>query len=403
MTVSYQSKLLDRIKPAAALTIAAKATELKAAGAPVINLSLGEPDFDTPAHILDAAERAMRNGATRYTAPDGSAELKDAVVEKFKRDNGLTYARENISCANGAKQSIYNALLATLDPGDEVLFGAPHWVSYSDAATLAGGVPRAVRCGAESDYKLTPAALEAAITPATRWVILNSPANPSGAVYSQAEYQALGVVLARYPRVLILSDEIYEHIYYLETPFVSFAQACPELFERTVIVNGVAKAYAMTGWRIGYLAAPPELARVVSKIQSQTTANPCSISQAAATQALVGPQEFIGVARAEYRARRSLIGEGLTRIFGAPIPQPDGAFYVFPDVSAFLGRELEDGLCADTDIALASILLERGHVACVPGSAFGTPGHIRFSFATSPDKLRQAIANLGTLLGTATA
>ncbi|MGP9799006.1 pyridoxal phosphate-dependent aminotransferase [Halomonas sp. 86] len=398
MTISYQSDLLNKIKPAAALAVAAKATELKAAGAPVINLSLGEPDFDTPPHVLDAAERAMRGGATRYTVPDGSAELKDAVVEKFKRDNTLTYTRENISCANGAKQSIYNTLLATLNPGDEVLFGAPHWVSYTGVSTLAGGIPRAVPCSAASNYKLTPQALEDAITPATRWVIFNSPANPTGAVYSRGEYKALGEVLARHPRVLIMSDEIYEHIYYLDTPFASFGEACPALFDRTVIINGVAKAYAMTGWRIGYLAAPAELAKVASKIQSQTTANPCSISQAAAIEALTGPQEFIVSALSEYCARRDLISDGLERLMGMPVKAPDGAFYVFPDMTAYLGRPLKNGLSANTDVALATMLLETANVACVPGSAFGSPGHIRFSFATSRKNIGRAMDNLETLL-----
>lgn len=394
MKNDYQSALLTRIKPAAALTIAAKATQKRSEGFPVVNLALGEPDFATPNHVIEAAKQAMHDGQTRYTVPDGTAALKDAVVNKFQRDNQLSFARENISCANGAKQSIYNTLLATLNKGDEVLFGAPHWVSYSEATILAGGVPKAIACEAENGFKLTPAALESAITPYTRWVILNSPSNPSGSVYSREEYIALGVVLARHPRVLVLSDEIYEHITFLDEPFVSFGQACPELLDRTVIVNGVAKAYAMTGWRIGYIAAPAALASVVGKIQSQTTANPCSISQAAAIAALTGPQDFIETSRAAYRERRQIMGDGLRRAFGEPQALPDGAFYFFPSIDGLMGRQGRDGRIFETDIDVADYLLEQANVACVPGSAFGLPGHIRFSFATSPENIKSALTNI---------
>ncbi len=396
MSDHFQSDLLARIKPAAALAVAAKAAQMKADGAPVINLALGEPDFATPDHVIEGAVQAMRDGQTRYTVPDGSSQLKDAVVEKFRRDNGLTFKRENISCANGAKQSIYNALLATLNPGDEVLFGAPHWVSYADASILAGGVPKVVACPESDHFKLMPESLAAAITPQTRWLILNSPANPSGAVYSREEYVALAEVLGNHPRILVMSDEIYEHINYLDTPFVSFGQACPEMADRTVIVNGVAKAYAMTGWRIGYVAAPAPLAAVIGKIQSQTTANPCSISQAAAIAALTGPQDFIRECLVAYRDRRQLMGEGLERVLGRSVPYPDGAFYFFPSVKHLIGTNGSDGRHLSTDVDIAAYLLEHAHIACVPGSAFGSPGHIRFSFAASSDSIAAALQNLGS-------
>ncbi|MDD7973528.1 pyridoxal phosphate-dependent aminotransferase [Roseinatronobacter alkalisoli] len=396
----FQSDLLAQIKPAAALAIAAKASQKRAEGVPVINLALGEPDFATPNHVIEAAIQAMRNGETRYTVPDGTAALKDAVVHKFKRDNNLSFSKENISCANGAKQSIYNVLLATLNLGDEVIFSAPHWVSYSDASTLAGGIPKALTSSAQNGFKLTPDLLEAAITPQSRWVILNSPGNPSGSVYTSDEYAALGDVLRRYPRVLIMSDEIYEHINYLDDPFVSFGQACPDLLDRTVIVNGVAKAYAMTGWRIGYIAAPAPLAAVVGKIQSQTTANPCSISQAAAIAALIGPQDFIQTSLAAYRKRRKLMGDGLERAFGRPQTPPDGAFYFFPSITELLGKQGRDGRTFTSDMDIADYLLDQAHVACVPGSAFGLPGHIRFSFATSPEDVQSALSKVESSLST---
>ena len=283
--MSFEAERIRLVKPSPAITISTEAKALKAAGHPVIDLSIGEPDFDTPEHIVEAAHAAMKRGETRYTAPDGTPALKDAVVEKFRRENRLDYARENITCGNGAKQVIFNALMATLEPGDEVLCPAPYWVSYTDMTLLLGGTPKVVECSIGDGYKLTPAQLDAAITPRTRWVFLNSPSNPSGAAYTREELQALGAVLAAHPRVLILSDEIYEQIWYADAPFVSFVSACPELAERTVVVNGVAKAYAMTGWRIGYAACDPALAKVMSKIQSQSTSNPCSISQAAAIRA----------------------------------------------------------------------------------------------------------------------
>ncbi len=294
----YEAARVRLIEPSPSITISTAAKELRAAGEPVIDLSLGEPDFDTPPNVVEAAYAAMKRGETRYTPPDGTPTLKDAVLEKFQRENGLSFERANISCANGAKQVIFNALMATLEPGDEVICPAPYWASYTDMTLLLGGAPKVIECPIGDGFKLTPAALEAAITPQARWLMLNSPSNPSGATYSTDELRALGAVIGRHPRLMVMSDEIYEQIYHADEPFASFAAACPELADQTVIVNGVAKAYAMTGWRIGYAAAPAALARVMGKIQSQSTSNPCSISQSAAIEALTASQDFVTTALA---------------------------------------------------------------------------------------------------------
>lgn len=397
----YESSRAQLIQPSASITISTQAKAMRAAGTPVINLSLGEPDFDTPANVIEAAYAAMQRGETRYTPPDGTPALKEAVVEKFRRENGLVFESNQITCANGAKQVIFNALLATLEPGDEVICPAPYWVSYTDMTLLCGGTPKVVECPIEHHFKLTPAALEAAITPQTRWLVLNSPANPSGAVYSRAEFQALGQILARHPRVLVLSDEIYEQICYPGTTFVSFGEACPELAERTVIVNGVAKTYAMTGWRLGYAAAPAALARVMAKIQSQSTSNPCSISQAAAIEALTGPQDFVAQAHREFTARRDLVISGLEQIKDVEVLPPDGAFYAFPSLARFIGRRTPQGEPLETDTDLATYLLKYAHVAGVPGSAFGLSPYYRLSFAlsradlsTALERIDQALAHL---------
>ena len=392
--MSYEAARIKLIKPSPAITISTEAKAMKAAGLPVIDLSIGEPDFNTPDNIVEAAYAAMKRGETRYTAPDGTPALKDAVVEKFRRENGLEYKRENITCGNGAKQVIFNALMATLEPGDEVLCPAPYWVSYTDMALLLGGTPKVVECGLDDGFKLTPERLEAAITPQTRWLFLNSPSNPSGAAYTREELQALGAVLARHPRVLIMSDEIYEQIWYADTPFVSFAAACPDLASQTVVVNGVAKAYAMTGWRIGYAACDPALAKVMSKIQSQSTSNPCSISQAATIEALTGPQDFVDTARAEFRARRDLVFGALAGVEGLDFVVPDGAFYAFPSLSALIGRKTPDGTTITDDTAFARYLLGTGHVAGVQGAAFGLSPAIRLSYAASRAELTEAMDRL---------
>ncbi|MEQ9673135.1 MAG: pyridoxal phosphate-dependent aminotransferase [Roseovarius indicus] len=392
--MSYEAARIKLIKPSPAITISTEAKAMKAAGKPVIDLSIGEPDFETPDNIKQAAWDAMQRGETRYTPPDGTPKLKDAVVEKFRRENGLSYSRENITCGNGAKQVIFNALMATLEPGDEVLCPAPYWVSYTDMALLLGGTPKVVECGIDDGFKLAPEQLEAAITPQTRWVFINTPSNPSGAAYSQEELKALGDVLERHPRVLILSDEIYEQIWYAEEPFTSFATACPELADRTVIVNGVAKAYAMTGWRIGYAACPPALAKVMSKIQSQSTSNPCSVSQAAAVEALTGPQDFVEMAREEFRARRDIVFAALKEIDDLNSIVPDGAFYAFPSLSALIGRKAADGTVIADDTAFSRYLLASGHVAGVQGAAFGLSPAIRLSYAASRAELSEAMERL---------
>ncbi len=395
----YESARVQRVKASASITISTTAREMRAAGEPVIDLSLGEPDFDTPENIIEAAYAAMKRGETRYTPPDGTPELKEAVVEKFRRENGLSFERANVSCANGAKQVIFNALLATLEAGDEVICPAPYWVSYTDMTLLLGGTPTIIECSQEDGFKLTPYALESAIMPNSRWLILNSPSNPSGAVYSRAELKALGTVIAHHPRLLVISDEIYEQIYYSEEPFTSFAAACPELADRTVIVNGVSKTYAMTGWRIGYAVAPTGLTKVMGKIQSQSTANPCSISQAAAVEALTGPQDFVATARAEFRTRRDQVIAGLAAIPGIEIVEPNGAFYAFPSLKAFVGRRTPDGQVIKSDTDLASYLLHHGKVAGVPGAAFGLSPHFRISFALSRSDLGSAVDRIRTALG----
>ncbi|MCZ6862183.1 MAG: aminotransferase class I/II-fold pyridoxal phosphate-dependent enzyme [Alphaproteobacteria bacterium] len=390
----YEAARVRLIEPSPSITISTAAKELRAAGEPVIDLSLGEPDFDTPPNVVEAAYAAMKRGETRYTPPDGTPTLKDAVLEKFQRENGLSFERANISCANGAKQVIFNALMATLEPGDEVICPAPYWGSYIDMTLLLGGAPKVIKCPIGDGFKLTPTALEPVITPQSRWLMLNSPSNPSGATYSTDELRALGAVIGRHPRLMVMSDEIYEQIYYADEPFASFAAACPELADQTVIVNGVAKAYAMTGWRIGYAAAPAALARVMGKIQSQSTSNPCSISQAAAIEALTGSQNFVTTARAEFQARRDQVISGLAAIPGVKIIEPTGAFYAFPNLGTFIGRRAPDGILMETDTDLATYLLREGKVAGVQGAAFGLSPYFRISFALSRANLSTAVERI---------
>ena len=402
VAVTYEAERASLIKLSPAMAISVRARELRAGGADVVDLSVGEPDFDTPAHILDAAEAAMRAGATRYTAADGTAELKDAIAAKFARENGLEFSRQEISAGNGAKQVIFNALMATLEPGDEVLVPAPYWVSYTDMALLLGGVPKVVECPIEADFKPTPEQLEAAITPKTRWLFLNSPGNPSGSAFSRAELEALGAMLERHPRVLVLSDEIYEHILHDGAQATPFLAACPQLRDRTVTVNGVSKAYAMTGWRIGYAAGPAGLIKVMAKIQSQSTSNPCSVAQAAAVAALNGPQGFVAEAGREYTARRDLVIDGLSGIPGLRLRKPEGAFYAFLECKGLIGRRRPDGTVLTSDADVCEYLLEAAGVATVPGAAFGLSPYVRLSFAAARPRLkaactriREAVASLG--------
>lgn len=396
--MNYENSIIRQVKPSPSMAISLQARKMTAEGRPVIDLSLGEPDFNTPDHIIEAAYAAARAGQTRYTAADGTPELKQAIAEKFARENGLDYKPTEISVANGAKQIIFNALMVTLEEGDEVLVPAPYWVSYTDMVLLMRGVPKVVACTAETGFKITPQVLRASLTPKTRWLILNAPSNPSGAIYDKAELKALGRVLADFPNVLVMSDEIYEHILYDGRRFTSFAKACPELRDRTLIVNGVSKAYAMTGWRIGYAAGPEGLTKAIGKLQSQSSSNPSSISQAAALAALTGPQDFVGKAGAEYAKRRDLVVAALVAVPGLRIVRPEGAFYVFIDVSGLIGRSTPQGKRIENDADMSSYLLEQGEVANVPGSAFGLDGHVRISFAASEQSLKEACRRIGAAI-----
>lgn len=398
MTMDYQSGRLKLVKNSPSMAISLQARALRAQGVDVIDLSLGEPDFDTPAHIIEAAIQAMRNGQTRYTAADGTPELKQAIVVKLQHENGLSYETSEISVGNGAKQVIFNALMSTLEPGDEVLIPAPYWVSYSDMVLLLGGTPRIIPCGIGQGFLLSPERLAEHINERTRWLILNSPSNPSGALYSRHQLAALGEVLAGAPRVLVISDEIYEHILHGRNSFTSFGTACAELRDRTLIVNGVSKTYAMTGWRIGYAAGPRGLISAMGKLQSQSTSNPCSIAQAAAVAALSGPQACVGPMIAEYQTRGSMVVEGLSRIPGLQVTAPQGAFYAFPQCEAYIGARRPDGGLIQNDADLAAYLLSEGRVATVPGAAFGLEPYIRLSFATSQDLLMKALERIAKAL-----
>lgn len=396
--ILYETTRAAAIKSSPSMAVSMAAKAMRAKGEHVVDLSLGEPDFETPSHVVEAAIEAMRKGVTRYTAPDGLADLKAAIIAKFRRENGLDYAMDEISIGNGAKQILFNAFLGTLSPGDEVIVPAPYWVSYTDMVILHGGTPRVVPCGVEDGFKITPERLEAEITAKTRWFLFNSPSNPTGAIYSRDELRALGDVLARHPHVAIMSDEIYEHIVCGQTPFTSFAVACPELRDRTLIINGVSKAYAMTGWRLGYAAGPKDLTRLLNKMQSQSTTCPSSITQYAAIAALNGPQDFVADAVREYRARGDLVARGFSAIPGLEVMAPEGAFYLFPKCAAYIGRTAPDGTVIANDTALASYLLTEGKVATVPGAAFGVEPYIRLSFATSKDNLTLAIERISAAL-----
>ena len=388
--MGFLAASLDRVQPSATIAVTNKARELKAAGRDVIGLGAGEPDFDTPENIKEAAIKAIREGQTKYTAVDGTPELKSAIAAKFKRENGLTYDASQISVGTGGKQVLYNALLATLTPGDEVLIPAPFWVSYPDIVLLGGGEPVSVPTTQANGFKLTPAALEKAITAKTKWLILNSPSNPSGAAYSRAEIEALAEVLRRYPDVWILTDDMYEHLVYDNFEFTTIAQVAPDLYERTLTMNGVSKAYCMTGWRIGYGAGPAHLIKAMAKLQSQSTSNPCSISQCAAVEALNGPQDFIAANNKVFKQRRDLVVSMLNQARGISCPVPEGAFYVYPSCEGVIGRTSAGGVKLETDEDFVTALLEEQGVAVVQGSAFGLGPNFRISYATATEALEEA-------------
>ncbi len=392
--MAFLSDTLARVKPSPTIAVTTKAAELKAEGRDVIGLGAGEPDFDTPQNIKDAAKAAIDAGKTKYTAVDGIAELKDAICAKFKRDNGLDYAPGQVTVGTGGKQVLYNALMATLNPGDEVVIPAPYWVSYPDMVLLAGGEPVIAEATAETAYKLTPETLEAAITPKTKWLIFNSPSNPTGAGYTWDELKALTEVLMRHPHVWVMSDDMYEHLVYGDFTFCTPAQVEPGLYDRTLTVNGVSKAYAMTGWRIGYAAGPKELIGAMRKIQSQSTSNPCSVSQWAAVEALTGPQDYIAENNKAFQRRRDMVVEMLNAAEGVACPVPEGAFYVYPSIAGCIGKTSEGGAAISDDEAFATALLEEKGVAVVFGAAFGTSPCFRVSYATSDDALKEACTRI---------
>ncbi len=388
------SAALDRISPSPTLAITSRVLELQRAGVDVIGLGAGEPDFDTPEFVKEAAIQAIRDGRTKYTNVDGTPELKAAIAAKFARDNGLTYATNQISVNVGGKHTLFNALVATLEPGDEVIVPAPYWVSYPDVVQFAGATPVVVQAGADQDYKLTPAMLEAAITPKTKWLILNSPSNPTGAAYSADELRALGEVIERHPHVWVFADDMYEHIVYDDFQFATIAEVCPSLYERTLTVNGCSKAYAMTGWRIGFAGGAPWLIKAMAKLQSQSTSNPCSIAQAAAVAALNGDQTFLKDRAAAFQTRRDLVVGMLNQADGITCPRPEGAFYVYSSVAGTIGKTTPGGKLIATDEDFVGYLLDDAKVAVVQGAAFGLSPAMRISYATSEALLTEACTRI---------
>ena len=393
------SEAINRVKPSATIAVTTKANEMKRQGLDVIGLGAGEPDFDTPENIKEAAIRALREGKTKYTPSDGIPELKEAIVGKFARENGLTYKPSQVNVSPGGKAVLFNAFMATLNVGDEVVIPAPYWVSYPEMVLLCGAAPVAVPCGADTAYKLTPEKLEAAITPKTKWLILNSPSNPTGAAYTGAELKALAEVLLRHPQVWVLTDDMYEHLVYDGFEYRTIAQVQPDLYDRTLTMNGVSKAYAMTGWRIGYAAGPEKLIGAMRKVMDQSTSNPCSISQWASVEALNGPQDFLPVFRAAYAKRRNLMVEGLNQAAGIVCPKPEGAFYVYPSCEGLIGKKTAAGTVIDSDKTFAAELLEAEKVAIVFGEAFGLPGTFRISYATSDAALTEAVVRIRRFCG----
>lgn len=392
--MSIIANRLSAIKPSPTIAVTSKARELRAAGKDVIGLGAGEPDFDTPDNIKEAAKAAMDRGETKYTAVDGTPELKQAIIEKFKRCSGLDYQPSEITVGAGGKQVLYNALMASVNPGDEVIIPAPYWVSYPDMVLLAEGTPVVVSCGAENNFKLKAEDLEAAITPNTKWLILNSPSNPTGAAYTREEMKAITDVLMRHEHVWLMTDDIYEFIVYDGFEFVTAVQVEPGLKDRTLTVNGMAKGYAMTGWRIGYAGGPEALIKAMAKVQSQSTSNPCSISQAASIEALSGTQDFINPNQETFKRRRDMMVEKLNEIDGIRCNKPEGAFYVFPSCEALIGRKTPAGNEITNDLDFAAYLLEDALCAVVPGSAFGMEGFFRISYATSDEALEKACARI---------
>ena len=392
---SKLSARVQSVKPSATLAITARAKALRAAGKDVVGLGAGEPDFDTPDHIKEAAIKAIRDGFTKYTPVEGTVELRRAIVEKFKRENGFDYQLEELLVSCGGKQSFYNLAQAILDPGDEVIIPAPYWVSYPDMSLLAGGVPVIVDAGADQNFKITPAQLEAAITSRSALFVINSPSNPTGMSYSGEELAALGEVLRRHPQVVIATDDMYEHIRWSSEPFVNILNACPDLAPRTLVLNGVSKAYSMTGWRIGYAGGPADIIKAMKKIQGQSTSNPTSISQVAAQAALEGPQDCIATMGAAFKERHDYVVARLNTMAGIECLPTDGTFYVFPKVQGMI--DAIDGV--KDDLELAEYLIEKAGVALVPGSAFGLGGHARISIATSRANLEKALDRIASVIG----
>ena len=392
--MGFLSARVGRAKPSATKEMTRLGNEMARAGRSIISLSQGEPDFDTPRHVREAAKAAIDQGLTRYTDVPSTIELREAVCRKFERDNALLFKPDEVTVGCGSKQVLYNALQATLDAGDEVVIPTPAWVSYPEMVRLADGDPIIVRCGEETGFKITPGQLERAITPRTKWLMLNSPGNPSGAVYSRAELQALGEVLLRHPQVWMMSDDIYEMLRYDDTPFATMAAVVPELAARTLTINGVSKAFAMTGWRCGYGAGPAQLIKAMNTIQSQSTSHTSSISQAAALAALDGPMDFLGPFVKAFRRRRDLVVAAMNAIEGIDCQVPDGAFYVFPGCGKLLGRRTPEGKAVASDTDLTMYFLGEGGVALVPGSAFELPGYFRISYAASDSQLEEAMQRL---------
>ena len=396
------SKAVNRVEPSATIAVTTKAAELRRAGEDVIGLGAGEPDFDTPQHIKDAAIQAIQDGKTKYTPADGIPELKQAICAKFKRDNDLIYTPAQVHVAPGGKPVIFNALVSTLDEGDEVIIPAPYWVSYPEMVKLCGGTPVIISCGPNALYKLTPEALEQAITPKTKWIILNSPSNPTGAAYTKAELKALGQVLLRHPQVWILTDDMYEHLVYDGFEYSTIAQVEPGLYDRTLTMNGVSKAYAMTGWRIGYAGGPEALIKTMRKVISQTTSNPSSISQYAALAALNGSHDFLPERNAVFKQRRDYVVTELNKADGLTCDTPEGAFYVYPSCAGVIGKTAPSGKMIATDSDFAAELLEQEKVAVVMGAAFGLSPAFRISYATSTEALEKAMARIQTFCASLT-
>ena len=388
--MSLVADRLGLIKPSPTIAVTQKARDLKAEGRDVIGLGAGEPDFDTPGHIIEAAKKALDDGMTRYTPVNGIPELREALVAKFKRDNGLDYSVDEITVGCGGKQIIFNAFMATLDPGDEVIIPAPYWVSYPDIALLFGGKPVFVDCPAESGFKMTPEDLDAAITPQTKWLILNSPSNPSGAAYTEGDLKALTDVLMKHPQVWVMTDDIYEHVIYDDFEFSTVAQVEPGLKDRTLTLNGMSKAFCMTGWRVGFAAGPKELIKPITLVQSQSTTHTAAVSQAASVAALNGPQDFIAANNKIFQERRDLVVSMLNQAPGLSCPIPEGAFYVYPSCAGTIGKKTPDGATIETDEDFVTYILETEGVATVQGVAFGLSPHFRVSYATATDLLEDA-------------